>query len=181
MGQNPILSGLLAPSHRARPRKRKTNNLLQPPDVVSNQGCAWLMSREWNLTRLWIKWVESELSRPRKSTIWVETESNHADRTLSHSWVNCIPTAWVKVESPIFLKRKRSDCVFSPRVTGKEPTHSHNRGHPPAQQLLAKLAEMRWVVSQIWLNSDWNELSQSSVRLTNLGFELNRSWVNLEK
>ena len=28
------------------------------------QGCARLMSRESNLTRLWLKWVESELSRP---------------------------------------------------------------------------------------------------------------------
>ena len=38
---------------------------------------------------------------------------------------------------------------------------------------------MWWVVSQIWLNSDSNELSQSWVRLVNLGFELSRSWVRL--
>ena len=38
---------------------------------------------------------------------------------------------------------------------------------------------MWWVVSQIWLNSDSNELSQNWVRLVNLGFELSRSWVRL--
>ena len=36
---------------------------------------------------------------------------------------------------------------------------------------------MWWVVSQLWLNSDSNELSQSWVRLVNLGFELSQSWV----
>ena len=46
------------------------------------------MSRESNLTRLWLKWVESESSRPWKSRIWVESESNHADCHLSQSWVN---------------------------------------------------------------------------------------------
>ena len=41
------------------------------------------------------------------------------------------------------------------------------------------VGKMWWVVSQIWLNSDSNELSQSWVRLVNLGFELSRSWVRL--
>ena len=50
---------------------------------VIDKGCARLMSRESNLTRLGLKWVESELSRPWKSGIWVESESNHADRHLS--------------------------------------------------------------------------------------------------
>ena len=54
------------------------------------QGCARLMSRESNLTRLWLKWVESKSSRPWKWRIWVESESNHADRHLSQSWVNWI-------------------------------------------------------------------------------------------
>ena len=36
------------------------------------------------------------------------------------------------------------------------------------------------VASQIWLNSDSNELSQSWVRLAKLGFKLSRSWVNQE-
>ena len=65
--------------------------------VTIKQGCARLMSRESNLTRLWLKWVESESSRLWKSRIWVESESNHADHHLSQSWVNW-DTAWVKVE-----------------------------------------------------------------------------------
>ena len=51
-------------------------------DMTSYQGCARLMSRESNLTRLWLKWVESE--------------SNHADRHLSQSWVN-----WILLESKL--------------------------------------------------------------------------------
>ena len=62
----------------------------------SEQGCARLMSRESNLTRLWLKWVESESSRPWKSRIWVESESNHADCHLSQNWVN-----WILLESKL--------------------------------------------------------------------------------
>ena len=70
------------------------------------QGCARLMSRESNLTRLWLKWVESESSRPWKSRIWVESESNHADCHLSQSWVN-----WILLESKLshwFFEEKTS-------------------------------------------------------------------------
>ena len=52
---------------------------------------------------------------------------------------------------------------------------------PPGQQLLAKLGKMWWVVNQIWLNSDSNELSRNWVRLANLGSELSQSWVNQER
>ena len=47
------------------------------------------------------------------------------------------------------------------------------------KSIFPKLGKMWWVVSQIWLNSYSNELSQSWVRLVNLGFELSRSWVRL--
>ena len=60
------------------------------------QGCARLMSREKNSIRLWIKWVESESSRPWKSGIWVESEMNHADFHLGLSWVK-----WILLESKI--------------------------------------------------------------------------------
>ena len=158
------------------------------------------MSRESNLTRLWLKWVESESSRPWKSRIWVESESNHADCHLCQSWVNWtllesklsqLDTAWVKVASTghclsqswvtDFSKRKRQDLAIICNFTEKEPTYSYIRPHPPppSQQVFAKLDKRWWVVSQIWLNSESNELSQSWVRLVNLGFELSRSWVRL--
>ena len=40
---------------------------------------------------------------------------------------------------------------------------------------------MWWVMSQIWLNSDSNELSQNSElsQVSKFGFELSRSWVRL--
>ena len=126
------------------------------------------MSRESNLTRLWLKWVESELSRPWKSRIWVESQSNHTDRHLSQSWVNWIPTAWVIDESLIFLKRKREDVAFICRLTGKKKNNLQLNSTapsppPPGQQLLAKLGKIWWIVSQIWLNYDSNELSLSWV------------------
>ena len=132
--------------------------------ISGNQGCARLMSRESNLTRLWLKWVESELSRPWKSGIWVESESNHADRHLSQSWIN-----WTLLESKLshwfFWRENVKILHLSVTLPGKkQPTTTFNRTPPPfpGQQPLAKLDKMWWVVSQIWLNSDSNELSQVS-------------------
>ena len=153
-----------------------------PLSTPMGQGCAWLMSRESNLTRIWLKWVESELSRPWKSGIWVESESNHADRHLSQSWIN-----WILLESKLshwfFWRENVKILHLSVTLPGKkQPTTTFNRTPPPpGQQLLAKLGKMWWVVSQSWLNYDSNELSQSWVRLANLGFELSRCWVNQEK
>ena len=128
------------------------------------------MSRESELTQLWLKWVESELwlkwvepelSRPWKSTIWVESESTHTDRHLSQSWVN-----WILLESKLshwFFWRENVKILHSFVASqGKEPTFSYIWPPPPGQQLLAKLGKMWWVVSQIWLNSDSNELSRNS-------------------
>ena len=83
------------------------------------------------LTRLWLKWVESELSRPWKSRIWVESESNHADRHLSQSWVN-----WILLESKLshgFFWRKNVNIlhlsVALPRMN--QPTAALERTPPP--------------------------------------------------
>ena len=125
------------------------------------------MSRESNLTRLWLKWVEPESSRPWKSRIWVESESSHADRHLSQRWVN-----WILLES------KLSHWFFEEK-TSRSATFDRTPPPPPGQELFPKLGKMWWVVSQIWLNSDSTELSRSWVRLVNLDFELSRSWVRL--
>ena len=60
------------------------------------------MSRESNLTQLWLKWVESELSRVSKFGIWIESELSQLrefkcwiESELNHL---CIVT-WVRVES----------------------------------------------------------------------------------
>ena len=137
------------------------------------------MSRESNLTRLWLKWVESESSRPWKSRIWVESESSHADRQFE-SELSQLDTAWVKVESMIFRGENVKILQLSVTLQRKnQPTATFDRTPPPppGQQLFPKLGKMWWIVSQIWLNSDSNELNQSWVRLANLGFELSRSWV----
>ena len=135
------------------------------------------MSCESNLTRLWLKWVESESSRLWKSRIWVESESNHADRHLSQSWVN-----WVLLESTLshgFFWRENVNILHL-SVTLQSPAATFDRTPPPpSQQLFAKSGKTWWVMSQIWLNSDSNELSQSWVRLVNLDFELSQSWVRL--
>ena len=68
-------------------------------------------------------------------------------------------------------------CVTLQRKN--QPTATFDRTPPPpGQQLFPKLGKMWWVVSQIWLNSDSNELSQSWVRLVNLGFELSPSFFS---
>ena len=57
-----------------------------------------------------------------------------------------------------------------------QPTATFDRTPPPpGQQLFPKSGKRWWVVSQIWLNSDSNELNQSWVRLVNLGV-----WVESE-
>ena len=66
---------------------------------------------ESNLTRLWLKWVESESSRPWKWRIWVKSKSNHADRHLSQSWVN-----WILLESKLrhllFFWETLKFCIY---------------------------------------------------------------------
>ena len=109
-------------------------------------------------------------SRITVIVIWVRVELT--GYCLSQSWVTD------------FSKRKRQDLAIICNFTEKEPTYSYIRPHlppppPPGQQLFPKLGKMWWIVSQIWLNSDSNELSQSWVKLVNLGFELSRSWVRL--
>ena len=93
----------------------------------ADQGCArGLMSRESNLTRLWLRWVESESSRLWKSRIWVESDSNHADRHLSQSWVNWIllSQSWVTD----FSKRKRQDLTIICNFTEmNQPTATFDR------------------------------------------------------
>ena len=122
----------------------------------------------------WVKFdsTPTQMSRVRVESRWLSFESE----------LSQLDTAWVKVESLIFSKRKHQDLAIICNFTEKEPTYSYIRPHPPPpgqQQLFPKLGKMWWVVSQIWLNSNSNELSQSWVRLVNLGFEFSRSWVRL--
>ena len=139
-------------------------------DTYPHQGCVRLMSGESNLTRLWLKWVESKSSRLWKSRIWVESESNHADRHFSQSWVN-----WMLVESKLshwfFLRENVEILHLSVVLQGKNhPTAIFDRTPPPSgQQLLPKSGKMWWVVRQIWLNSDSNELRRSWVRVESPG------------
>ena len=133
------------------------------------------MSRESNLTRLWLKWVESESSRPWKSTIWVESEWSHADRHLSQSWAGyCLSQSWVTD----FSKRKRQDLAIIYNLTEKEPTYSYIRPPPlRSTTFFPKLGKIWWVVTresdltQLWLKWVESELSQVS----NFGF-----WVESE-
>ena len=111
-----------------------------------------------------------DMSRVRVESCWSSFESE----------LNQLDTAWVKVESMIFRGEIVKILQLSVTLQRKnQPTATFDRP-PPSQQLFPKFGKMWWVVSQIWLNYDSNELSQSWVRLVNLGFELSRSWVRLE-
>ena len=139
---------------------------------------SWVVSQIW-LDSDWNESCQSRVGRENQGyessqswvtliVIWVRVESTRY--CLSQSWVND------------FSRRKRQDLAVICNFTGKEPTYSYIRPHPPpppGKQLFPKLGKMWWVVSQIWLNSDSTHLSQSWVRLVNLGFELSRSWVRL--
>ena len=118
--------------------------------------------------------VESAVKMKDMSRVRVESRWSSFESELSQ-----LDTAWVKVEALIFLKRNVKILYLSVVLQGKsQPTTTFGRTPPPPpdQQLSAKLGKMWWVVSQIWLNSDSNELSQSWVKLEN--FDL--SWVRVE-
>ena len=139
----------------------------------------------WVVNQIWLDSDSNESSQSwvdRGKRRWVESESNHADRHLSQSWLN-----WTLHESKLshwfFWRENVKILHLFVASQGREPTFSYIWPHPPpppptpGQQLLAKIGKMWWVMSQIWLNSDTNELIRSWVRLANLGFELSRSWV----
>ena len=116
--------------------------------------------------------VESVVKIKDMSRVRVESRWSSFGSELSQ-----LDTAWVKVESMIF--RGENVKILQLSVTlqrNNQPTATFDRT-PPGQQRFPKLGKMWWVVSHIWLNSDSNELSQSWVRLANLGFQLSRSWV----
>ena len=119
--------------------------------------------------------VESAVKIKDMSRVRVESRWSSFESELSQ-----LDTAWVKVESLIFRRENVKILQLSVTLQRKnQPTATFHRHPPPGQQPFSKLGKMWWVVSQIWLNSDSNELSQSWVRLVKLGFELSRSWVRL--
>ena len=138
---------------------------------------AGLCSTHESWVRLLVR-VESRVGRENPGY-----ESSQSRITLIVIWVR-IWVSWILLESKSWVtdcsKRKHQDLAIICNFTEKEATYSYIRPHPPpGQRLFPKLHKIWWVVSQIWLNSDSNELSQSWVRLVNLGFELSRSWVRL--
>ena len=123
----------------------------------------------------WVKF-DSTLTQKRRVRVESAVKMKDMSRVTDEScWLSFesglsqLDAAWVKVETLIFVKILH----LSVELQGKnQPTSTLDRTPPPppGQQLLAKLGKMWWVVNQIWINSDSNELSRSWVRLANLGF-----------
>ena len=67
---------------------------------------------------------------------------------------------WACIQASYFLSRANSVLAF---VLGK--------------YLSRRVVLDSWIVSQIWLDSDWNESSQSWVALENINVESSQSWV----
>ena len=73
------------------------------------------MSRKSDLTQLWLEWVESELSKPRKEQCWIESELSRLDFHISQSRVS--PKIWVEHNpghqghTQAFLKGARAEIV----------------------------------------------------------------------
>ena len=145
------------------------------------------MLDSWVVSQIWLNSDSNESSQSRLGRQNQGYESSQSRITLIVIWVRVESTGYCLSQSwgTYFLKRNVKILHLSVVLHGKkEPTYDYIRQHPPpppGQQLSAKLGKMWWVVSQIWLNSDSNELIQSWVKLENLWFELSRSWVNQEK
>ena len=149
--------------------------------MYSNNIGTRVVLDSWVVSQIWLDSDSNESSQSRVGSENQGYESSQSRVTLIVIWVRvewtgyCLSQRWVND----FSRRKRQDIAVICNFTEKEPTYSYIRPHPPppGQQRFPKLGKMWWVVSQIWLNSDSNELSQSWVRLVILGFELSRSWV----
>ena len=102
--------------------------------------------------------VESAVKMKDMSRVRVESRWSSFESELSQ-----LDTARVTVEALIFLKRNVKIVHLSVVLQGKSQpitTFGRTSPPPPGHQLSAKLAKMWWVVSQIWINSDSNELSR---------------------
>ena len=152
-------------------------NLRSPKAGLCSTHESWVKF-DSTLTQMSRVRVESAVKIRDMSRVRVES----CQSSLESSWIN-----WILLESKLshwFFWRESVKIlhlsVMLPERNNLQ-LHSTAPSPPPRQQLLTKLGKMWWVVSQIWLNSDSNELSQSWVRLANLGFELGRCWVNQQK
>ena len=136
----------------------------------------------WVVSQIWLDSDSNESSQSRVGRENQGYESSQSRITLFVIWVRvestgyCLSQSWVTD----FSEEKCRDLAFICNLT--EP-YSYIRPHPPPPPVnnFVILGKMWWVVSQIWLNSDSNELSQSWVRLVNWDFELSQSWVRLAK
>ena len=96
---------------------------LADPDGLSLPGLcstheSWVKF-DSTLTQMSRVRVESAVKIKDMSRVRVESRWSSFESELSQ-----LDTAWVKVESLIFLKRKRQDFVFICILTEKEPTYS---------------------------------------------------------
>ena len=88
------------------------------------------MSRESDLTRLWLKWVESELSQVGKFGIWAESELNHSRKVncWDESELGHLIVTRVRVESARKKSRAQPWCKalhtggFIPETVAKHKT-----------------------------------------------------------
>ena len=126
------------------------------------------MLDSWVVSQIWLDSDSNESSQSRVGRENQGYESSQSRVTLIVIWVRvestgyCLSQNWVTD----FSKKKRQGLAIIYNFTEKEPTHSYIRPHPPpppVTNFFPKLGKIWWVVSQIWLNSDSNELSQVSI------------------
>ena len=149
-------------------------------EVSPKQGCARLMSHESNLTRLWLKWVESSwVSRKNQGF-----ESSQSRVTLMVIWVRVESTGYCLSQIWVTDSAEEKTLIFQlylKRYMERTNLQLHSTAHPQSTtfgEIRQNVMSHESYLTQIWLISDSNELSQSWVRLGNLGFELSQSWVN---
>ena len=114
-----------------------TSASIQFNSIFSNQGCARLMSRESNLTRLWLKWVrvESAVKIKDMSRVRVESRWSSFESELSQ-----LDTAWVKVELMIFRGENVKILQLSVTLQRKnQPTATFDRTPPPRSTTFSQI------------------------------------------
>ena len=117
------------------------------------------MSRESDLTQLWLKWVESELSRVSKFGFWVESELSQVSKF----------GIWVESEL------SHLDCHMSQSRVSPKKWVEHNPGSETSCVI------SKWPTMPPKGASPWLRASQILLTATNLSFSgFSRSWKTTE-
>ena len=133
----------------------------------------------------WVKFDSTLTNESSQSRVGRENqgpESSQSRITLIVTWVRVESTeyGWVKVESLIFLGRKRRDIVFVSTLQGKnQPTATFNRTPPPPPPV------SNFCPNQVKCDESWVKFDSTLTQMSWVGVESGKqisdlSWFGVE-